>query len=60
MNSIMQKPKIVLKNGKPQSVILSVDVYERLLELVEDKQDLLELKRIKKQGVSFKELSNVL
>ena len=60
MNIATQKPKIVLKNGKPQSVVLSIDMYERLLELVEDKQDLLEVRRIKKQGVSFKELSNVL
>ncbi len=60
MLTTIQKPRIILKNGKPQSVVLSIRVYERLLELAEDKEDLLELKRIKRQGTNFKELSKIM
>ena len=60
MLTTIQKPRIILKNGKPQSVVLSIRVYERLLELAEDKEDLLELKLIKKQETNFKELNKIM
>ncbi len=55
-----QKPRVILKNGKPTSVVLNIRVYERLLELAEDKEDLLELKLMKKQGTNFKELNKIM
>jgi hypothetical protein len=60
MSATTQKIRVISKNGKPQSVVLDISVYERLLEIAEDKQDLLELKRIKKQGASFKELDQIM
>lgn len=58
MLTTTQKPRVIIKNGKPSSVILNIRAYERLLELAEDKEDLLELKLIKKQGTNFKEPLN--
>ena len=48
------KPKIVLKNGRPQSVVLTMGAYRKLLEFLEDKEDAAELESIKKNKTSFR------
>lgn len=48
MNTIATKEKILFKDGKPNAVILDISRYEKLLEAAEEKEDLAELKRIKK------------
>ena len=53
MAIITEKLKILIKNGKPRSVVLDIKDYKHLLELAEDKEDLAELKRLKKGGESF-------
>ncbi|MEK7077605.1 MAG: type II toxin-antitoxin system Phd/YefM family antitoxin [Patescibacteria group bacterium] len=60
MNTVITKEKILFKNGKPDAVILDIGRYEKLLEVAEEKEDLAELKRIKKSKTSFKELKNYL
>lgn len=55
-----QKPNIVVKNGKPQAVILDIRAYEKLLETAQDRVDLDELKRIKKSEMSFRSLEHYL
>lgn len=52
-----EKPQIIVENGKPKSVVLDIKDYERLLEMVEDKEDLAELRRIKRGKTSFHELT---
>lgn len=56
----LEKPQIIVKNGKPKSVVLGIKDYQLLLELAEDKEDLAELHRIKKGKTSFRELGNYL
>jgi PHD/YefM family antitoxin component YafN of YafNO toxin-antitoxin module len=46
-------PQVVVKNGKPASVIINIDDYEWLLEQAEQKQDLKALRRLKKRGMEF-------
>ncbi len=44
----MEKPKeVIVKNGKPVGVILSMDAYEEILERLEDFEDLKMLKEIR-------------
>ena len=50
MNTVITKEKILFKNGKPDAVILDIGRYEKLLEVAEEKEDLAELKRIKKSA----------
>lgn len=60
MSVILEKPKIIVKNGRPRSVVLDIKDYERLLELVADREDLMELKLIKKSKTYFRELNDYL
>lgn len=60
MNTVATKEKILFKDGKPNAVILDIGRYEELLEIAEEKEDLAELKRIKKTKTSFKELKSYL
>lgn len=60
MTLAISKPQIVLRNGKPQAVVLDIKEYKYLLEAAEENEDLAELKRIKKSKTHFKELGAVL
>ncbi|MDK9700603.1 MAG: type II toxin-antitoxin system Phd/YefM family antitoxin [bacterium] len=41
------EPEIVYHKGKPSKVILEIDVYEEMLERLEDQVDLEELRKRK-------------
>ncbi|MBI2624512.1 type II toxin-antitoxin system Phd/YefM family antitoxin [Candidatus Parcubacteria bacterium] len=56
MSVITSRPQVVLRNGKPQAVVLDIKEYERLLEAAEEKEDFAELQRIKKGKTFFREL----
>lgn len=56
MTTSQINPQIITRNGRPQAVILDIRRYERLLETAEEKEDLAELRRIKKGKTSFLEL----
>lgn len=43
------KPQVIVKNGKPISVILAIDDYEALLEAVEQVDDLKAIRAMKKR-----------
>jgi len=60
MATTITKPQIIVRNGKPQAVILDIKKYERLLEIIENKEDLVELRRIKRSKTSFRELKEYL
>lgn len=47
---------MIVKNGKPQAVILDLREYKQLLDLAEIKSDLSELKKIKKGRTSFRSI----
>ncbi|MBI2038775.1 MAG: type II toxin-antitoxin system Phd/YefM family antitoxin [Candidatus Niyogibacteria bacterium] len=60
MPNVIAKPKIVLRGGKPKSVILDIKEYERLLGAAEEKSDLQELHRIRRGKTSFRALGEYL
>lgn len=52
------KPQIVVKNGKPVAVLVSIEEYEALLEAAEQAADLRAIRAMKKadwETVSFDE-----
>ena len=47
MLSAKRKHFIVDENGKPQSIILDIETYNHMLELIEDNEDVKEYKKAK-------------
>ena len=58
MSRVVVKTKIILKNGKPSAVILDIKKYETLLEAVEDRKEIEELRHLKKIKTSFRLLED--
>jgi len=54
------KPQVVMKNGKPDAVIINIKDYRELLERLEDKEDIADLERIRKNGLRVKKFSDFL
>jgi hypothetical protein len=53
-------PEIVMRGGKATGVILSIDEYRKLLERVEDAEDLKTLKAMRKRPLKFRKLDDFL
>ena len=53
-------PEIVLKEGKPAAVILDIDEYRKMLERLEDLEDLNVLKEMRKRPLKFRKLDEFL
>lgn len=52
------KPQMIVKNGKPVAVIVSIEDYEALLEAAEQAEDLRAIRAMKKsdwETISFEE-----
>ena len=60
MKTLKDKPQIVLKNGKPDSVIISIKTYEDMLERLEDREDLEELNKMREKPLKFRKLEDFL
>ena len=60
MKSLKSKPQIVLKNGKPDSVIISIKAYEDMLERLEDREDLEELNKMREKPLKLRKLEDFL
>lgn len=56
----IREPQIVFRGGKPSAVILDIDVYQDLLERLEDVEDLQMLARIREKPLSFRKLESFL
>ena len=56
----MSKPDIILSNGKPAAVILSIAEYEELLERAEDAADLRTLRSMRRKPLRSRKLADVL
>jgi prevent-host-death family protein len=58
MNSDPDKPQLIVKDGKPVAVIVSIDDYEALLEAAEQAADLRAIRAMKKadwETITFEE-----
>jgi PHD/YefM family antitoxin component YafN of YafNO toxin-antitoxin module len=54
------EPEIVMRGGKPTAVILSIEEYGKLLERVEDAEDLKALRAMRKRPLRFRKLEDFL
>jgi len=53
-------PEIVLKKGKPSAVILDIDEYRKMLERLDDLEDLNVLKEMRKRPLKFRKFDDFL
>jgi PHD/YefM family antitoxin component YafN of YafNO toxin-antitoxin module len=60
MKMTHREPEIVMRNGKPVSVILPIKEYEELLERVEDAQDIAWLKKARGKKLQYRPLEDYL
>lgn len=55
-----REPEVILRNGKPTAVTLSITSYGKILKRLEDKEDLRILERMRKRKLRFRRLTDVL
>jgi len=55
-----KSPDIIFKKGKPSAVIIDIDVYQEMLERLEDIEDLELLGEMRKRPLRFKKLEDFL
>ena len=60
MKTKMPEPEIIIRKGKAVSVILPIEVYQEMLEQLEDADDIAWLKEARKKPQSFRKLEDVL
>jgi PHD/YefM family antitoxin component YafN of YafNO toxin-antitoxin module len=53
-------PQIVLREGKPAAVILDIDVYQQVLERLDDLEDLRMLEELRSKPLHFRRLDDFL
>jgi hypothetical protein len=57
---INKEPEVIVRDGKPVSVILPIKEYEELLERLEEAEDVAYLKKLRSKPLSFRPLSEYL
>ena len=60
MKTHRKYPELVLRDGKPTSVILDIEEYEEMLERLEDAEDLKALETMRKKSMKFRKLEDFL
>ncbi|MCW1924043.1 type II toxin-antitoxin system Phd/YefM family antitoxin [Luteolibacter arcticus] len=60
MKTKMPEPEIITRKGKPVSVILPIEIYQEMLERLEDADDIEWLKKARKKPQSFRNLDEAL
>ncbi|HEY5770280.1 MAG TPA: hypothetical protein VIS71_10590 [Terrimicrobium sp.] len=60
MKTVFAEPEIVMRKGKPVSVILPIKHYEALLERLEDAEDVAWLEKVRRKPQHFRPLADVL
>jgi PHD/YefM family antitoxin component YafN of YafNO toxin-antitoxin module len=57
---VKNKPQLIMKNGKPNAVIINIEDYREMLERLEDKEDLDDLIKIRSGIQSFRKFEDFL
>jgi len=57
---VKTKPQLIMKNGKPNAVIIDIEDYRKMLERLEDKEDLDDLIKIRSGILSFRKFEDFL
>ncbi len=52
-------PQFVFKNNKPTAVLLDIRNYEKILERLEDFQDIRELEQLRKKKLTFRPFADL-
>ncbi len=60
MKAVLAEPEIVTKKGKPVSVILPIKQYQKMLERLEDAEDVAWLKKARRKKLHYRPLEDVL
>lgn len=60
MKTKMPEPEIITRKGKAVSVILPIEVYQEMLERLQDADDIGWLKKARKKPQSFRSLDDAL
>jgi hypothetical protein len=60
MKKAAKEPEMIIREGKPVSVILPIKEYEKLLERLEDAEDAAYLKKARSKPLSFTPLGQYL
>ncbi len=55
-----KSPQFVVRNGKAVAVILDIDVYQEILERLQDVEDLKYLEEVRKSPLRLKSLDDFL
>jgi len=55
-----KSPEVVFREGKPAAVILGIADYKRMLERLEDMEDLRTLESMRKRPLKFRSLDDFL
>jgi len=57
---VKTKPQLIMKNGKPNAVIIDIEDYRKMLERLEDKEDLDDLVKIRTGTPCFRKFADFL
>lgn len=57
---VKTKPQVIMKNSKPNAVIIDIKDYRKMLERLEDKEDLDDLIKIRSDIPSFRKFEDFL
>jgi len=61
MSKILKtKPQVIMKNGRPNAVIIDIKDYKQLLEQLEDKEDIADLEKMRKSSLHFRKFDDFL
>jgi prevent-host-death family protein len=60
MASRRHGPEIVIRDGRPAAVILDIDDYEKMLERLEDYEDLKALRLQRRRPLKFRKFADFL
>jgi PHD/YefM family antitoxin component YafN of YafNO toxin-antitoxin module len=55
-----RSPEIIVRDSKPVAVILDIDEYQRILERLEDAEDLRVLRQMRKKPLQYRKLDDFL
>lgn len=54
------RPQVIMKDGRPSAVIIDIKDYLKLLDRLEDKEDLADLEKIRKGNLQVRKFNDFL
>jgi PHD/YefM family antitoxin component YafN of YafNO toxin-antitoxin module len=60
MKAAFAEPEIIIRKGKPVSVIIPIKAYQEMIERLEDAEDVAYLKKARRKPLHYRPLAEVL